>query len=851
MHSTKIGTPPRIWGIPAVVSMALSVVLVMAWTSSAFGAAAFGSVNTGVNSSSWPYANTLVISAPASIAAGDLLLAGFTVDGNPSVVSPPADWTPILRNGGSGLGTHTYYKVATASEPASYTWTFGESRRAAGGIIRYTGVDTSNPIVTSAGGTAGSSSEVIAPTVTTTADDTLIVSFFGINDNRTFSPPTGMTERFDVRNTNSDGPAISAADQVIVTAGATGTRTATLSSSSWSSARASQTIALRTAPSNNAPGSPTSLGQFESDATTAIAIGATTNETSVVFKGTATDTDGDTWKLEVEVKATNAAFDGTGTIISSGFVASAGENTVTATGLTSMTDYHWRARAVDSNGGTSAWVSFGGNSDGAPPGTLADTDFRVDTTPPPLSATITVSKSYSNSTVTPVTVKLSCDGSGSIDDGEQTATPDGTNAVFTITGFTAGDECTVEEDPIPAGYSVTYGVTGDDCDSEGVVALTAGGAFNCTITNTRDTGTIELKKVWETSSDTVTLKIGTTAGGTDIAEESSALTTGEKTVPTGTYYLSETMDTSVYVGTLSCKDGGGNTVQTGTNNSVAVGKGAIIVCTFTNFEKGAGVVFVGQGSCLFDKNPDVSGRQFRLLFTPDQKNPEYKVTSTNPGQFFLYILTEVNGEDTITVDVPEPFVTKGATPTHIYDDAAFNEETGCLEGVGAGIGSSKNQVTDGVLSIPVEGSGLVFIKVHLDYGLKGVGGYSVDANNNATKTSSPINNFTPYTFTITGAGLNETDTIQNENVFKKLTGIGGLILDDQGDGIPNLAVAITGAEGKKIVESSGVQTDDDGWYVYIFKYTGKQATFTITPTNIEAKTTVVRSNSFNLVNFGE
>jgi hypothetical protein len=64
------------------------------------------------------------------------------------------------------------------------------------------------------------------------------------------------------------------------------------------------------------------LGQFRSNGTTAISVGATTDETTVVLRGTVTDPDvGDQVRLEVEVKPVGTAFTGSGTQ-QSGLVAS-------------------------------------------------------------------------------------------------------------------------------------------------------------------------------------------------------------------------------------------------------------------------------------------------------------------------------------------------------------------------------------------------------------------------------------------------------------------------------------------------------------------------------------------------
>src|SRR5438034_4484156 len=73
-----------------------------------------------------------------------------------------------------------------------------------------------------------SSSPVTAPSVTTTVAGEMLVGLFGMADGRpTFTPPSGMTERFDVNSGSSSGTASEGTDAVQAAAGSTGARTAT------------------------------------------------------------------------------------------------------------------------------------------------------------------------------------------------------------------------------------------------------------------------------------------------------------------------------------------------------------------------------------------------------------------------------------------------------------------------------------------------------------------------------------------------------------------------------------------------------------------------------------------------
>ena len=141
--------------------------------------------------------------------------------------------------------------------------------------------------------------------------------------------------------------------------------------------------------------------------------------------------------------------------------------------------------------------------------------------------------------------------------------------------------------------------TGNVSNRNAVIQLDPGETVTCTFTNTRDTGTIELKKFWLGTPGRTNLNIGTIAGGTEVATVQTGvsggtpLTTGQQTVPTGTYYLSESGELDGYTKSpLSCfndtdndglKDENESMVSVDLNNdSVSVAKGNHIICRYTN-----------------------------------------------------------------------------------------------------------------------------------------------------------------------------------------------------------------------------------------------------------------------------
>jgi len=135
------------------------------------------------------------------------------------------------------------------------------------------------------------------------------------------------------------------------------------------------------------PASPTP-NQFKADGSTPIAVGDTTNQSTVVFRSTVTDPNvRDSLRLQVELRFAGANNFTMVATDSSAAVAPGAVATITRTGLADDTTYHWRARTCDQTGRCSAWFDFAGNAVTAP-------DFRVAVPEKPF-APVTLRQSYS------------------------------------------------------------------------------------------------------------------------------------------------------------------------------------------------------------------------------------------------------------------------------------------------------------------------------------------------------------------------------------------------------------------------------------------------------------------------
>ncbi len=189
------------------------------------------------------------------------------------------------------------------------------------------------------------------------------------------------------------------------------------------------------------------------------------------------------------------------------------------------------------------------------------------------------------------------------------------------------------------GYSGSYS---NDCSG----AIANGQTKTCTVTNTRDIGTITVNKVLVPANDPglFTLKIdGSAAGtGTDVGNGG---TTGAITVGSDLHSVNEVggtngTDLSNYLTTYYCTGGEGSLRGTGTNISdIDVGSGDDIVCTFTNTRK-TGTLLVHKvadtnGDGQYDSTDPTNfkwGTESAVLATTDMGTPQTLIT----GNYNVY-----------------------------------------------------------------------------------------------------------------------------------------------------------------------------------------------------------------------
>jgi hypothetical protein len=238
-----------------------------------------------------------------------------------------------------------------------------------------------------------------------------------------------------------------------------------------------------------------------------------------------------------------------------------------------------------------------------------------------------------------------------------------------------------------------------------------------------------------------------------------------------------------------------------------------------------------------------------------------------------------SGPSTVTLTLPYPFVTQGATPIHVYSGltAVTNNGQTCLQPTNE-IKNYQQTVTlsnygasptypGSTYNVDLTGlptTGFLYINIHMDYGLEKLNGWvkqGSNANYNATvnPTMPKVNiiNNTAHTFTSSIAG--STDTIYNANSFKSVKGFGGLATIKTK--VVNGVAVYEGLKGAKIElrDSTGklletMTTDVNGWYLSTYIPSGKSATFTVkligSSGNVEGVVYVYTSSSKSVTTGG-
>ncbi len=193
-------------------------------------------------------AASLSVNVPTGTLANHVMIAVLSVRGNQTFTTP-AGWTPVPNasqvTASAGLSQIAYYRVAGGSEPASYTFSWSASDRGAGAIVTYSGASPCAPVSASNGQANAASTTITAPSIGNAFTNTMLVGLFGGQRAGLTLTPAAMTAIATVDSGGgANGATVLLAEQAQAASGATGTRTA---SSSTSAQNIGQLLAIRRA----------------------------------------------------------------------------------------------------------------------------------------------------------------------------------------------------------------------------------------------------------------------------------------------------------------------------------------------------------------------------------------------------------------------------------------------------------------------------------------------------------------------------------------------------------------------------------------------------------------------------
>lgn len=182
-------------------------------------------VGTGINGGS------INAALPGSLVTGNLLIAIGSAFSAGRTLNFPVGWTAIRSSESTGSIT-SYYRIIDGSEGATITVTMTGGNTAFGiHISQWSDFDPVTPIGNSVAPATATSITATATSVNTTVANSTIVQYVGTSGNRTWSAASGQTQRFDAFEGTWSGATLGIFSQDIASAGATGTKSLTASSS--------------------------------------------------------------------------------------------------------------------------------------------------------------------------------------------------------------------------------------------------------------------------------------------------------------------------------------------------------------------------------------------------------------------------------------------------------------------------------------------------------------------------------------------------------------------------------------------------------------------------------------------
>jgi hypothetical protein len=181
---------------------------------------------------------SLILAKPTGVVAGDVMIANIVLRGGTATQFPSlSGWTNVttpvdFEGGGAHHRCALLFKVAGASEPSSYTFTWTGNANNAGAIVAFANVNTSTPFdVTPGNYTTGTGTTISGVTsITTVSANAAVLMFAATFENATLTSfsttsPGALSELYG--NVSNSNGTVGAGWNLKAVAGSTGTGSAT------------------------------------------------------------------------------------------------------------------------------------------------------------------------------------------------------------------------------------------------------------------------------------------------------------------------------------------------------------------------------------------------------------------------------------------------------------------------------------------------------------------------------------------------------------------------------------------------------------------------------------------------
>jgi hypothetical protein len=300
--------------------------------------------------------------------------------------------------------------------------------------------------------------------------------------------------------------------------------------------------------------------------------------------------------------------------------------------------------------------------------------------------------------------------------------------------------------------------------------------------------------------------------------------------------------------------------------------------------------------CLYD------GDTINTIFTPDvtreSKSPYYKLSTTTPGQFVYHAFHVGAPGETVSfsLEIPYPFVTRGAKPVYAYDWLNIEpgtQEEPCFIPTGNRFFEVSYEITVDdygvqecghrkvvLIDLTTPGTGFIHLSIDLDLGpwarlLKRAGGtkskkdYGPNQNDTIAAFSGGKNSRKDYgpnqndaidafskklllqdrcmlEFSVLSGLLSSTTTVESINVYKQNQGVAGFVVDSFQNPISGVGIQLVDQSG---IVVGAAETDQDGYYDLIYKQGKKRAAYTVIRDSQSVSIEMYKDNA--VVNFDD